>query len=88
MRFAAAFLISLACLPGNSAWAAPEQVADDTATTLVAAQGQAGAAAPVPVPEPSEKALRYYRSGNVLWVVSELVGLAIPCLLLFTGLSA
>ena len=25
--------------------------------------------APVAVPEPSEKALQYYRSGNVLWAV-------------------
>ncbi len=88
MRFAAAFLILLACLPGNSASAAPDPAAGDTATTLVAAQEKADAAAPVPVPEPSEKALRYYQSGNVLWVISKLVGLAIPGLILFTGLSA
>ena len=29
----------------------------------------------------------YYGSGNILWVVSQLVSLAIPSLLLFTGLS-
>lgn len=44
--------------------------------------------APVPVPEPSAKALRYYRSGNVLWAVGILWGIAVPLLLLFTGLSA
>lgn len=44
--------------------------------------------APVPVPEPSEKALRFFHSGNVLWVVSTLWGLLVPALLLFTGLSA
>lgn len=49
---------------------------------------QAQAAAPVPVPEPSAKAMQYYYSGNVLWVVSQLVGLAIPALVLLTGLSA
>lgn len=43
---------------------------------------------PVPVPEPSEKALSYYRSGIVLWLVNILWGLAIPALFLFTGFSA
>jgi len=32
--------------------------------------------------------MRYYRSGNVLWVIDTLWGLAVPALLLFTGLSA
>jgi STE24 endopeptidase len=44
--------------------------------------------APVPVPEPSEKALRYYRSSNVLWAISTIWGLLVPLLLLFTGFSA
>jgi Zn-dependent protease with chaperone function len=43
---------------------------------------------PVPVPEPSEKALSYYRSGIVLWIVNILWGLLIPALFLFTGFSA
>jgi Zn-dependent protease with chaperone function len=43
---------------------------------------------PVPVPEPSEQALRYYRSGNVLWALWQVWELCIPALLLFTGLSA
>lgn len=43
---------------------------------------------PVPVPEPSEKTLRYYHSGNVLWVVNILWGLFVPALILFTGFSA
>jgi STE24 endopeptidase len=46
------------------------------------------ASAPVPVPPPSEKALRFYRSGNVLWVISTIWALLVPLLLLFTGLSA
>src|SRR5918996_1953344 len=45
-------------------------------------------AGPVTVPPPSDKAMRYYRSGNVLWVISTLWGLAVPVLLLFTGFSA
>lgn len=43
---------------------------------------------PVAVPVPSEKAMRFYRSGNVLWVIGTLWGLAVPALLLFTGWSA
>ncbi|MDQ7051969.1 MAG: M48 family metallopeptidase [candidate division KSB1 bacterium] len=43
---------------------------------------------PVAVPEPSEKAMRYYRSGNVLWVINVLWGLLVPAFFLFTGLSA
>ena len=47
-----------------------------------------GPSAPVTVPEPSEKALRYHRSSNVLWAISTIWGLLVPLLLLFTGLSA
>src|SRR6187551_1682864 len=44
--------------------------------------------APVAVPPASELALRYYRSGNIIWIVEHLLALAIPALLLFSGLSA
>jgi STE24 endopeptidase len=53
-----------------------------------AAAAPPSASAPVPVPPPSEKAMRFYRSGNVLWVISTVWGLLVPALLLFTGLSA
>ncbi|HYE71792.1 MAG TPA: M48 family metallopeptidase [Blastocatellia bacterium] len=43
---------------------------------------------PITLPEPSEKALSYYHGGVVLWVLGTIWGLAIPALLLFTGLSA
>jgi Zn-dependent protease with chaperone function len=43
---------------------------------------------PVPVPEPSEQAVAYYHSGNILWLVETAWGILIPCLFLFTGLSA
>jgi STE24 endopeptidase len=42
----------------------------------------------VVVPEPTPLALRYYRSGNVLWAIETGLGLLIPALLLFTGFSA
>jgi Zn-dependent protease with chaperone function len=44
--------------------------------------------APVAVPEPSEQAMRYYRSGNVLWFVEQAWSIAVLILLLATGLSA
>jgi Zn-dependent protease with chaperone function len=44
--------------------------------------------APVAVPEPSEQAMRYYRSGNVLWFVEQAWSIAVLVLLLVTGLSA
>jgi Zn-dependent protease with chaperone function len=42
----------------------------------------------VEVPPPSEKALSYYHSGNVLWIINTAWGILIPALLLFTGFSA
>jgi Zn-dependent protease with chaperone function len=41
----------------------------------------------VAVPEPSPKALEYYRSGNVLWMAWQATALAIPVLVLLSGLS-
>ena len=43
---------------------------------------------PVEVPSPSARAVRYHRSGNVIWAVQQILGVAIPALLLFSGLSA
>ncbi len=42
----------------------------------------------VAVPQPTEQAVRYHRSGNVLWVVRQVWALAVPAAILFTGLSA
>ena len=46
------------------------------------------AEAPVPIPTPSPEAVRYYQSGNVLWVISTLWGFILPALIFFTGFSA
>jgi len=43
---------------------------------------------PVVVPPPSAKAVRYHRSGNLIWAVEQLLGLALPAALLWSGLSA
>ena len=42
----------------------------------------------VAVPEPSEKALSYHRSGNILWVVGLLWSVIVPVAFLWTGFSA
>src|SRR3954452_22067911 len=75
---AAALLLLLPLL------AAPALIAQPTTAT----SPEAGPSQPVPVPQPSDKAMRYYRSGNVLWGIDTLWGLLVPALLLFTGFSA
>ena len=64
----------------------PIAAGQDVAAQDVAAQD--GAAGAVSVPAPTEKAMRYYRSGCVLWLVNSAWGLVLPALFLFTGLSA
>ena len=43
---------------------------------------------PVEVPTPSEKALRYYRSGMWIWAFAECWALIVPAVILLTGFSA
>ncbi|HEY9422568.1 MAG TPA: M48 family metallopeptidase [Thermoanaerobaculia bacterium] len=86
MRHAAltALILLLAFLAAAPFAAQPSSHTDSPAVQALPTEGSG----PVPVPEPSEKAMRYYRSGNVLWVVGTLWGLAVPALLLFTGFSS
>ena len=51
-------------------------------------QDRASFDGPVVVPPPSDKALRYHRSGNVIWAVEQVLGLALSAAVLFSGLSA
>ena len=41
----------------------------------------------VAVPEASAEAMRYYSSGNILWIVQNAWSLIVPLLFLFTGFS-
>jgi Zn-dependent protease with chaperone function len=43
---------------------------------------------PVEVPQPSEKAMRYYRSGMWLWALSDVWVLLLPAIIAFSGFSA
>jgi len=54
----------------------------------LATRAVAAGAGAVDVPAPSPRALRYYRSGNIIWAVEQLLGFAIPAALLFSGFSA
>jgi Zn-dependent protease with chaperone function len=70
--------------------AAPEHEQGPAATPVApeTIEGNANDAPPVEVPPPSEKAVRYYTTGNLIWVAEQLLAIALPVLLLFTGLSA
>jgi Zn-dependent protease with chaperone function len=79
---ATTMLFLIAIVPTATAEPASGQEAVDAAAPAASASDL------VPVPEPTEKAMRYYRSGNALWVVNALWGFALPAALLFTGFSA
>jgi len=93
----AALGVLAASILAASAWAAPPRPpSPEEAPHGIANQSGESSArpeapkdrSPVPVPEPSEKARRYARGGNVLWMVDVLWGLTVPAAILFTGLSA
>ncbi len=89
MVFAALLLILASVVSARAA--APSAGAATDAQAASAAPGtdaSADASQPVAVPTPSEKAMRYYRSGNVLWLIDNAWGLLVPLVLLVTGLSS
>jgi Zn-dependent protease with chaperone function len=89
MRALVALLTLFLCV--SPAAVVRSQVMNGPAATPPASARGASASddsVPVPVPEPDEKAVRFYRSGNVLWCVRTLWELFVPALILFTGFSA
>jgi Zn-dependent protease with chaperone function len=75
---------------GVAALMVAARAAENTASpqsSLAAVAAPAGSA-PVPIPAPTAEALSYHRSGNVLWIIRTAWELAVPALMLFTGLSA
>ena len=86
MRFILALAVVLATvLTGTAASGLAAQQAPPTSASSVFPPDDT---APVPVPEPTEKAMRYYRSGNLLWCIRTVWELSVPALILFTGCSA
>jgi STE24 endopeptidase len=86
--FAATLLLILALSAVPALVAQPAEGTPASSPASPDISQQASPSQPVPVPVPSEKAMRYYHSGNVLWGVDTLWGLLVPALLLFTGFSA
>ena len=64
----------------------PHALAGETAAPP-AASASIDETVPVPVPEPTPKALQYHRTGNWLWAFDELWALAVPAVILASGLS-
>lgn len=91
-RLLPVLLLALATFATTHAAGAQAPAADpapptaaDPAPAASAAPAQAG---PVAVPVPSAKAMRWYRSGNWLWLLDTALGLLVPIALLATGFSA
>ena len=59
-----------------------------TAPAAVTHAAPVDSEAPVPIPTPSPEAVRYYKSGNQLWVMSTLWSFIVPGLIFFSGFSA
>jgi Zn-dependent protease with chaperone function len=84
---AASFAQGSPAAPAGDTAAASATAPADAAPSPVAPAAQADTGA-VPVPQATEKALRYFRGNNVLWIIETLWGLLVPALILFSGLSA
>jgi STE24 endopeptidase len=82
------FALFVRAQPASTAGDAQWPLAIASSTPQTQAPAVSGATPPVPIPIPSPEAVRFYRSGNVLWIVSTLWGFLVPALILFTGFSA
>jgi len=85
LMLAPASSFAQAAPPAAPAATQPAPAAQPPAIAATASAADTGAVA---VPRATEKAERYFRGGNVLWIVGVLWGILLPCLALFTGLSA
>ena len=81
----ATLLCSLALAAGSSGAVAPVLQAPDQP---VRGADVVDETQPVDVPPPSEKALQYHRSGNVLWVIDQVWSIAMLVVILGAGFSA
>ena len=67
---------------------APALAQESTASALPLMEDElAEQRAPVVVPEPTPEAVRYYRTGHWVWAASVALGIAVPALILWSGLS-
>jgi len=83
-----AVLFLLAGLVAGPLFAQPAATPMTPAPPSTATATTSGPSQPVPVPVPTTRRCNITGAGNVLWVIQDAVGFAVPALLLFTGLSA
>jgi Zn-dependent protease with chaperone function len=81
-------LAAIGGLCGAVAGAQAALPSDGSVGTSNQALDQARDESPVQVPAPSDKALRYHHGNTTIWATEQLLSIALPLLLLFTGLSA
>jgi Zn-dependent protease with chaperone function len=87
-RIAFFLVLSCAALGGRVAAEEPPTPLPGSSSGRVATEVVPSRTGPVAVPPATEKALRYYRTGNVLWVIDVALGFLIPIAFVFTGFSA
>jgi STE24 endopeptidase len=76
------------CLALTRAWAfASETAPPEPVTNGVQRVAGIESLAPVPVPEPTAKAVQFYRSGIVWWLVGQGWSWLVPTVILFTGFA-
>jgi Zn-dependent protease with chaperone function len=68
--------------------AAPAFGQEATAARLPTVDADVAGRAPLEVPPPTPDAVRYYRSGHFLWAAGVALGVAVPALVLWSGLAA
>jgi Zn-dependent protease with chaperone function len=78
--------IALGVLPAR-AWSVEATGPTSAALGIQAAEDDPAERGTVAVPIPSAKAVRYHRSGLWIWAFARLWDVALPALILFTGLS-
>lgn len=68
--------------------AAPAFAQESTAAALPLMEDElAEQRAPVAVPDPTPEAVRYYETGHWVWAASNAIGIAVPALILWSGLA-
>ncbi len=81
------FLVIISVLTAGGSVSA-QSPADEAGNTEKISKVQYDESGNVIVPPASDKAMSYYNSGNVVWILGTVQGLLLPLLLLFTGISA
>jgi STE24 endopeptidase len=85
-KFWFATIILSLCLTGNIL-SYPFKL-NSTSSNHINTAASASSVVRVPVPEPSEKALKYHHSGNIIWILRNILSAAIPLVFLITKFSA